>query len=1021
MMAAAVELPRVARPRVLTLLFAALALAVPRPMSAQTAASGTITGRVRNQLTGRYINNAQVSIAGTDRTATTDEYGQYRLFNVPAGTAKVKVFFTGLDPVESTVEVTAGSTAQKDFVLTNASRLAAQGYKPAGDDTVVLDAYVLQAQEMDGSAVAINEQRFAANLKNVVAADAFGDVTEGNPGEFVKYLPGVSVDYVAADVRSISVRGFGSSFTSMSLDGNRMASASSSGSSRSFELEQVSMNNVARIELTKEPTPSTWADSLGGSINLVSKNAFERDHSEFKYRGYLSANSEDVELKKTPGPKVADSYKVRPGFDFSYANPLTPNFGIVVNALRSDQFNEQHRSRNRWEFNSGDGTASDPYLRRYELQDGPKTTLRQSLGLNADWKVAQDSVLSFGYQWNDYDSFFGNRNYVWDVGSSLKHPNYDDTFTQGAAKKGNVTGATSFRHKFGTTNNLNLDFKRYTDDLTILAGGYFSYATNKYRDTGDGHFSNVGTRQKNLTVRFDDIQEFKPGKITALTATGEDVTVPVLSNLNLLSGRSQQYDSWDQFSGFHASVKKALNFSVPANLQVGVDYRAQVRDIIRRQDDYNYVGPDGKAETTDDNAAPFKDTNYVNQDPHFGWPAPEWIDPYKVYQNFEQHPDYWVANVNNWANRVQNDYRIKETITAAYVQADTKLIDGKLSVLGGVRFEKTKDEGLGFLYNPDAIYDANGNLITSDPYTQQRLMYQRRAQAANTDYDGYYPSLHFVYNAADNFVVRLEYARTLGRPDFDEILPGTVLDPDDTALPGDPGGTVTVRNTGLKPYESENFDLSLEYYFKPAGVVSLGVFQKNITDFFGAITKIVDQDDLARYNLTSDLLGWNLETKINSGDAKVTGVEFNYVQQLNKLPGALKNLSIFANGTLLHLKGNNTADFTGFIEKSANWGFSYDGKRFDANIKWNYRGRQVVGPVAVGAVQGNQYYDPRTYLDVNFSYSINRRCVLFFNARNLLNVPQDLLTYADVTPDYARTERQEEFGVQYALGIKGTW
>jgi iron complex outermembrane recepter protein len=1000
----------------------AFTLVLSVPLQAQSTASAAITGKISNALTGRYLNNARVMVVETNQTVFTDEYGQFRLTRLAPGKVTLKVFYTGLDEQVLEVDVGAGGTVQKNIVLTNAARMAGRTRAADGKGEVLkLEKFVVEATEQDGDSIAINEQRFSPNLKNVVAADAFGDVTEGNPGEFLKFLPGVSVDYVAADVRSISVRGFGSAFTSVNVDGNRMASAASSGASRTFELEQVSMNNVARIELTKVPTPSMPADSMGGSVNLISKNAFEKDHREIKYRAYLSANSEDLTLSRTPGPKPENSYKIRPGFDVTYADPLTPNFGIVVNALRSDQFNEQHRSRNRWEFNSGDGTAATPYLRRYELQDGPKETLRQSLGINADWKVAADSVLSFGYQWNDYDSFFGNRNYTWNVGSSVRQPDYDGTFTQGRTRAGEITGATSFRNKFGSTNHLNLDFKHYSDDLTVLAGVFYSYATNKYRDISNGHFSNVGTRLRNLTIRFDGIQAFNPGKITALDTNGVDHTTPLLADFNLRSARSQEYDSWDEFKGGQASVKKSLNLSVPANIQVGVSQRSQQRDIIRRQDDYNYVGPDGSTESSDDNAAPFMDTNYVNQDPHYGRSTPQWINPYLVYQQFKAHPNYFVANVNNWQNRAQNDYNVKETISSAYVQGDAKLLDGKLAVLGGVRFAKTKIDGIGFRYDPNAIYNSSGQLITTDVYTQRRLQYQRRAQTASRDYDGYYPSLHFVYNFSDNLIARLAYARTLGRPDFSEILPGTIVDPDDNAGPDDPGGRITVRNTGLLPYEADNFDLSLEYYLKPSGVISIGAFQKNISNFFGAVSKLVDNNDLSLYNLDPEYLGWNLDTKTNSGSAKITGWEFNYQQPLTMLPSFAKDFSVFVNGTFLNLSGSNTADFRGFIEKTANWGVSYNGDNLGVMLKWNYRGEQVNGPSSLGGVQGYEYYGARTYLDLNIDYSFSKRLSVFFNARNLLNEPQSRLLYADVTPDYARTEREEEFGVQFAIGVKGTW
>lgn len=991
-------------------------------LPAQQAATGNIEGRVSNANTGRYLNNARVTVVATKQSVFTDEFGQYRLNNVPAGDTELAVFFTGLDPKRVTVKVGAGASVQQNVVLANASRLAERGVGVPEGDVVMLDKFVVEAKEQDGDAIAINEQRFAPNLKNVVAADAFGDVTEGNPGEFLKYLPGVSVDYVAADVRSISVRGFGSAFTSVNVDGNRMASAASSGASRTFELEQVSMNNVARIELTKVPTPSMPADSLGGSVNLVSKNAFERDNREFKYRAYLSTNSEDLSFSRTPGPDNGRSRKIRPGFDFTYSDPLTSNFGIIVNGLRSDQFNEQHRSRRRWEFNSGDGSAATPYLRRYELQDGPKETLRQSIGINADWKVAKNTVVSFGYQWNDYDSFFGNRNYTWNVGSSVRAPNYDGKFTQGRTGAGEITGATSFRNKFGSTNHLNLDFKHYAEDLTIRGGVFYSYATNKYRDISRGHFSNVGTRLRSLTIRFDDIQDFAPGRITATNSAGTNLTQPKLANFNLRSARTQEYDSWDEFKGGRVSVKKDLtNLSFPLSLEAGLEQRTQERDLIRRQDDYTYVGPDGRSESSDDNAARFLDTNYVNMDPHYGWQPPEWIDPYKVYQEFVAHPNYFVANVNNWQNRAQNDYNVTEQITSAYLQGNAQLADGKLAVLGGVRFARTAVDGVGFLYNPNAIYNSSGGLITSDPATQRRLQYQRRAQTSSRSYDGYYPSLHLVYNLSDNLIARFAYAKTLGRPDFAEILPGTIINPDDNAGQDEPDGSVTVRNTGLQPYEGDNYDLTLEYYFKPAGVLSVGYFRKDLSNFFGAVSKLVDQSDLALYNLDSEYLGWNLATKTNSGDARITGWEFNYVQQLNQLPGIWKDFSVFANGTFLNLSGSNTADFRGFIEKSGNWGVSYNGKKLGVKVKWNHRGEQVNAPSSLGGVQGYEYYGARTYLDINVDYRFNRRFAVFFNARNVLNEPQSRLLYAGVTPEYARNERSEEFGVQFALGFKGVW
>src|SRR5690606_38130646 len=107
----------------------------------------------------------------------------------PAGAVTLEVFYTGLDPQQVKLEVAPGQTVQRDIELTSASRYGADG-------TVKLDAFTVStSRETDAEAIAINEQRFAANIKNVVSADSLGDVMDGNVGEFLKFLPGVTAEY----------------------------------------------------------------------------------------------------------------------------------------------------------------------------------------------------------------------------------------------------------------------------------------------------------------------------------------------------------------------------------------------------------------------------------------------------------------------------------------------------------------------------------------------------------------------------------------------------------------------------------------------------------------------------------------------------------------------------------------------------------------------------------------------------------------------------------------------------------
>ncbi len=179
--------------------------ALPSAASAQTTASGTIEGRVLNTRNGEFLENAHFTIEVTVLVVLTDSTGLYRFLNVPVGVTKVRAFFTGLEVLNETVVVTAGSVVQRDINLGDTGKTSADG-KDSG--TVKLAQFVVSAsKEMDGAAIAINEQRFASNMVNVVSADEFGHVAEGNVGEFLKFVPDMAMDTAGGVSRSISIGG----------------------------------------------------------------------------------------------------------------------------------------------------------------------------------------------------------------------------------------------------------------------------------------------------------------------------------------------------------------------------------------------------------------------------------------------------------------------------------------------------------------------------------------------------------------------------------------------------------------------------------------------------------------------------------------------------------------------------------------------------------------------------------------------------------------------------------------------
>ena len=183
------------------------------PLRAQSTAGGTVEGRVANDALGTYLTNARVTLASGHQTFT-DEFGYYRLTGVPAGEARVRVFYTGMPTQDRTLTVAAGQSVRQDFGL-GADNAAANP-----NAAVKLDSFVVAAsRDMTAAALAVNEQRFTQNIKTVVSTDSFGDIADGNVGEFVKFMPGVSLGFSGGHAASISVGGMPPESTPIMIDG----------------------------------------------------------------------------------------------------------------------------------------------------------------------------------------------------------------------------------------------------------------------------------------------------------------------------------------------------------------------------------------------------------------------------------------------------------------------------------------------------------------------------------------------------------------------------------------------------------------------------------------------------------------------------------------------------------------------------------------------------------------------------------------------------------------------------------
>lgn len=1007
-----------------------VAVLIPISASAAAAASGTVEGRVVNTTTGAYLENARVTVDGTALAAFTNNLGEYRLAGVPAGVVTLRMFFTGLEPITTTVNVPAAGTVTKDFSLSPA-------------DTVQLDAFVVAVEkETNASALAINEQRFAPSIRNVVAADEFGTVTEGNVAEFLKFLPGVSLDYVAADARSAQVRGMPSAGTAVMVDGNRVANSGSGVPGRAFEFDQLSINNVSRIEVTKGPTPDSPADAIGGTVNMVSKSAFERTRAEFTYRAYLNFNHQwqqdenFISFKKTPGHGREPTIKIKPGFDFTYVNPVSKNFGFTLTGLYSHIFNQQFTSATTWSptSNSGaGGTIAAPAMTTYRFNQSPKSTERYSIGATADYRMAPRDVISVRGSYNGFDAFFNDHAMTTTAGTPAS---YGPTFTQGS--NGSITQVGSTRKAARATYLVNAKWRHDGPVWKWDTSVNTSRSKGLFRDIEYGWFKQVSLSQTGLRIRFDGINETRPDSVTATTQAGAPVDIRQLGGYNMTLTNTNPVDQFNRNMGATANISRYFDLGVPVLIKAGSDLRRTRIDARRPFQQWSFVGPDRIANNTDNRVGLYDlvDESASSVPAPYGNGPWQYASPWKAWDLYGAHPEYFVWNeVYAIQQSAQNSRLIREDVLSHYLRFDLRLLKNKLWIVAGARYEQTRNEGDGPINDISRTYQRNaaGQLVDGNPNTPgvqpvrvpgtavdwARLQYVDRGAHVANDYGDVYPSLNLTYEISANLVARASFAETLARPNYGSILPGVTL-PD----PAGTSRTITINNVELKPWTAENFDVALSYYPTGGGEVSAGAFRKDIKDFFGGTTVDITPELLEQYGIDSSYGagGYVISTQENVGAARITGFEFSYRQPLKFLPHWARGVSLRYNLTRLHLEGNRLADFSTFISRSENWGISLDRPKFNLRLNWNARGRQRRAAVGGRAEPGTySYMAPRLTMDVDAEYRFTRRLGVFLGARNITGEPFIEERYGPNTPGYARRFVRTDYGIAISLGVKGAF
>jgi TonB-dependent receptor len=1002
-----------------------------------SSGAGTVEGRVSNSETGEYLELVQLTVEGTTLETFSDASGRYRLTNVPAGAARVKAFRTGLAEQTVPVTITPGVSVRQDFALASPRR------RGPGDAAVKLDRFVVaSSKEMDNAALAINTQRFAPNQVDVVAADEFGGAAESKVGEVLKSLPGIAMNLGGGgEPDQVSLDGVPADNVPVTVGGFNLAT-SLAGTTRATGLHQTAINTMSRLEIVHTPTPESSGSALAGSVNMVPLNAFDRTKPFASLSVSVSMRDQERSLDRTPGPLQWRTHKIRPGFEFTGIVPVNRRFGFTVSASASTLYRVQDLSQMTWRGAGAatngntlpDTTPDRPYLTDYAVRDGGAMVTAASFGTTLDFQISNNDQVSFGFQWAFSDfaltqrvlNFFVNR---------VAPGDFSPTSTRGFRGAGEVRINNTVNGLGGDLYMPTLTYRHNGPIWQWEAGAGHSQSRRWRKDATFGDFFNSIARRQNVTVSFDEIFYLRPNRITVTDGTtGAAIDPYRLDGYQLNTASTNAFETIDLHRTAYANLRRSFYGKVPLTLKGGLDARQQIRDNRNTNPTLTFVGRDGAANSADDGALQVIDAPYSERIGPYGFPRVQWTSNFRLWDLYESNPEYFTENrATSYTQEVAQSRHAEEVISAAYVRADTKLLNGRLKLVGGVRAEQTNVDVEGRLVDPTRNFqrDAQGQVIlgpngvprpiTTDPLESARLTNIDRGLHAEKEYLRWFPSINASYNLTDNLISRAGYYWSVGRPDFNQYG-GSVTLPNTENPPG-PNNRIAINNAGIKAWSARTVKVALEYYFEPVGLVSVTAFQREFENMFGQTVVAATPEFLSLYGLNPVIYGdYDVSTQYNlSSTVRTTGVSFNYKQALTFLPDWARGVRVFANASAQRVTGDVSGSFNGYTPRVANWGVSLSRPRYTLRVNWNYTGRKRLGPVAAG-----RSIDPGTYnwsskrlvIDVNAEYVLWRRLSFFAALNNILNEPVDNKIYGPVTPEYAHFRQRQNYGALWTFGLK---
>ncbi|MBL6938835.1 MAG: TonB-dependent receptor [Alphaproteobacteria bacterium] len=837
-----------------------------------------------------------------------------------------------------------------------------------------IETVVVQAQRTSAD-IARRAQQEAPNLILIQTYQEIRKLPDVSVAEAVRRVPGVSMETDEGEGRYVNIRGFDADLNSTTFGGLRLPptnNASPFGGYRAVTLDSIPIGLVGAITVTKSNTPDMDAEDLGGTIEITPKTA--PPGSAPFVQGNLGTGYEPLR-----GTGIIDA-AVTAGAHFGGTGESRfwgdGPFSIVATVSYYDD-------------KRGIDDVEPAYFNNALLPDPQYFAINNVQQRDYELHRRRHSVgIDFGYQPDDNDTYYVR---AFEAGYSERYrrqflnlnpdgnvvTNPDGTLTD------TLNGPTAIQKAFR-------DERETSIDRVLVAGGRNVF-DNFILDYRVGYVIGTYIKPYDVNSAFDYVAPIAPSNATITYGpTGHGHTplytiagADYLNSANFVLDPGLNNSTADNFD---------KEYSFASNLELITDWLGADSESLKFGEDIRLRHKGQRAQPLSYPGLPALPLTSAVSGPgeiYYDGQYRNGADIIPYYLQTQFGPGTINADPANPNNDVraalQQFIDARENVYAFYAQY--QLTFGKLGLIGGARLEQTVDHTHAWALGVDAL----GNPLPPTPVIGEK------------NYTSIFPSLQARYEIEPDLIARATWSSTLARPGFNQFTPATTFDLGSL--------TVTTGNPNLRAATANSFDVSVEHYLGEAGILSLGLFDKEISNYIVPHT-LVGQPPPAFLNIHDPV---TLVTFTNAGASYARGVEFNWEQHFPDLPGLLGGLGAGFNLTYVDSRYEIRPGEHSKLPSTSTWTWNaavfYERGPLTLRLAAYSVSADLFG---IGSNKTNDIFNAsRTSMDFGSSYMLDENLNLYFNAKNLLNTPH---AFYEGTPN---RPIQREFYLQtYQAGIR---